>query len=152
MPDKDVVLAKVAAIQRCLRRIKDVTGLEPGRLDDIDAQDIFVLNLQRAIQAAIDLAAHVVASEGLGIADTVKGNFQLLQDNRIIPKGLSAKMQAMAGFRNIAIHDYQNLNVAIMKAILGKHLKDLEDFYTAVLTRFGMAEATKPRRPRQRQK
>ncbi len=56
MPDRDVVLAKVAAIQKCLKRIRDVTGLDPDRLDDPDAQDIFVLNLQRAIQSTIDLA------------------------------------------------------------------------------------------------
>ncbi|WP_337250322.1 HepT-like ribonuclease domain-containing protein [Acetomicrobium sp.] len=58
MPDKDIVLAKVATIQRCFDRIRDVTGLDPKSLEDIDKQDIFVLNLQRAIQACIDLAAH----------------------------------------------------------------------------------------------
>ena len=75
MPDRDVVLAKVAAIQKYLRRIKEVTGLFPERLDDLDVQDIFVLNLQRAIQSAIDLAAHIVAFEGLGISDTIRGHF-----------------------------------------------------------------------------
>jgi hypothetical protein len=50
MVDKDVVLAKSAAIQKCLKRIIEVTGLDPGQLDDQDIQDIFVLNLQRAIQ------------------------------------------------------------------------------------------------------
>lgn len=58
MPDRDVVLAKVAAIQRCLKRIQETTQLDPASLDDIDKQDIFVLNLQRAVQAAIDLATH----------------------------------------------------------------------------------------------
>ncbi|GEM_PF-6906009 len=58
MPDRDIVLAKVATIQKCLDRILDVTRLDPECLEDIDKQDIFVLNLQRAIQACIDLAAH----------------------------------------------------------------------------------------------
>jgi uncharacterized protein YutE (UPF0331/DUF86 family) len=84
MPDKDVVLAKIASIQKCLRRIKDVTDLSPDRLDELDIQDIFVLNLQRAIQSAIDLTTHVVASEGLGISDTVRGNFVLLKNAKII--------------------------------------------------------------------
>ena len=44
MPDKDVVMAKVAIIQRCLKRIKETTHLDPESLDDIDTQDIFVLN------------------------------------------------------------------------------------------------------------
>ena len=139
MPDRDVVLAKVAAIQKCLRRIKDVTGLDSDRLDEIDAQEIFVLNLQRAIQSAIDLATHIVASEGLGIPDTIRGNFVLLERAKIITKTLSKKMQLMVGFRNIAIHDYQALDVDILKAILSKNLKDIEQFYTAVLTHFHMA-------------
>ena len=139
MPDRDVVLAKVAAIQKCLRRIKDVTGLDSDRLDEIDAQEIFVLNLQRAIQSAIDLATHIVASEGLGIPDTIRGNFVLLERGKIITKPLSKKMQSMVGFRNIAIHDYQALDVDILKAILSKNLKDIEQFYIAVLTHFHMA-------------
>ena len=136
MPDKDVVLAKVTAIQKCLRRIKNVTGLDPDRLDELDTQDIFVLNLQRAIQSAIDLATHIVASEGLGISDTIGGNFVLLEHSKIITKALSKKMQSMVGFRNIAIHDYQVLDVNILKAILTKNLRDLEQFYTTVLTHF----------------
>ena len=92
MPDKDIVLAKVAAIQRCLRRIKDGTGLDPALLDELDAQDIFVLNLQRAIQSAIDLGTHVIASEGLGIPETIRGNFILLEHAKIITKTLSGEM------------------------------------------------------------
>ena len=140
MPDRDVVLAKIAAIQKCLRRIKDVTDLDPDRLDELDIQDIFVLNLQRAIQSAIDLATHVVASEGLGISDTVRGNFVLLKNAKIITQSLSKKMQSMVGFRNIAIHDYQTLDVDILKSILSKHLKDLEQFYTTILTHFNIAK------------
>ena len=140
MLDRDVVLAKVAAIQKCLRRIKHVTDLDPDRLDEIDAQEIFVLNLQRAIQSAIDLATHIVASEGLGISDTIGGNFVLLKHSKIITKSLSKKMQSMVGFRNIAIHNYQALDVNILKAILSKNLKDIEQFYTAVLTHFHMAK------------
>ena len=140
MLDRDVVLAKVAAIQKCLRRIKHVTDLDPDRLDELDAQDIFVLNLQRAIQSTIDLATHIVASEGLGISDTIGGNFVLLKHSKIITKSLSKKMQSMVGFRNIAIHNYQALDVNILKAILSKNLKDIEQFYTAVLTHFHMAK------------
>jgi uncharacterized protein YutE (UPF0331/DUF86 family) len=69
--DRDVVLAKVAVIQRCLDRIRRVTKLDPASLADIDRQDIFVLNLQRAIQAGIDLGAHVLAAPGLAMPATL---------------------------------------------------------------------------------
>jgi len=136
MPDKDVVLAKVATIQKCLKRIKETTDLNPESLDDIDKQDIFILNLQRAIQAAIDLATHIIASEGLGLSDTIKDNFKLLKNAGIINERLAHRMESMVGFRNIAVHDYQVIDMDILKSILTKHLKDIEDFYTTVLLYF----------------
>jgi uncharacterized protein YutE (UPF0331/DUF86 family) len=87
------------------------------------------------------MATHVIASEGLGLPDTIRGGFQLLEKERIIGKQLSRRMQAMVGFRNIAIHDYQELDARILKAILIKNLKDLEEFYATVLVHFRLVEA-----------
>lgn len=133
MLDRDVVLAKVAAIQRCLLRIQQVTALDPARLDDQDVEDIFVLNLQRAVQAAIDLGAHVLAAEGLEMPATLREIFVALENHQWISTDTSQEMQKMCGFRNIAVHDYQALSKPILKAILTGHLKDLEDFYTEIL-------------------
>ena len=138
MPDKDIVMAKVATIQRCLKRIKESTNLDPESLEDIDKQDIFVLNLQRAVQAVIDLATHIVASEALGLPDTIKDNFRLLYEGKVIHKQLSEKMEGMVGFRNIAVHNYQSLDGEILKSILDKHLEDLEEFYIEVLEHFSL--------------
>ncbi len=133
MPDMDVIFAKVSTIKRCLRRIKDVTNLNPDSLDDVDKQDIFVLNLQRAVEAVIDIATHIVASRGLGVPSTTKENFKLLREAGVIDDSLLKKMQSMVGFRNIAIHDYQSINVDILKSILTKNLKNLEEFYATVI-------------------
>ncbi|MEK7244185.1 MAG: DUF86 domain-containing protein, partial [Thermodesulfobacteriota bacterium] len=116
MPDRDIVLAKIAAIERCLKRIRETTGGDPARLEEIDRQDIFVLNLQRAIQAAIDLAGHIVAAGKLGLPETVRENFSLLRNTGVISTELCRKMEAMVGFRNIAIHNYQALDPEILKA------------------------------------
>ncbi len=70
-----------------------------------------------------------MASEGLGLPETVRGNFALLRDKNVIDHETALKMEKMTGFRNIAIHDYQALNLDIIKSILTRNLKDLEDFY-----------------------
>ena len=116
----------------------------------IDTQDIFVLNLQRAIQGAIDLAAHVVSSEGLGVPQDLKDNFDLLRGKRILPYDLSEKMKKMAafgeprqgrvGFRNIAVHEYQELKLEVLQSILSKNVKDLEEFYTAVVKHYRLGK------------
>lgn len=139
MPDKDIILAKVASIQKCLERIRDVTSLDPASLEDIDRQDIFVLNLQRAIQASIDLASHIVASEGLGLPETVRDNFSFLKNRGIIGADAASKMEKMTGFRNIAVHDYRALDLKILRSILSRNLRDLEEYYTAILRHFNYA-------------
>jgi uncharacterized protein YutE (UPF0331/DUF86 family) len=94
------------------------------------------LNLQRAVQAAIDLAAHLVSDLKLGLPETLKENFALLETSQIVDAALSARLQAMAGFRNIAVHNYQQLNVAILKSILAHRISDLEHFVQAVSERY----------------
>ena len=132
MVDHDVLLAKIAAIRKYLGRIRTATRGEPESLDNLDVQDIFVLNLQRAVQAAIDLAAHLVADERLGLPNSLKENFALLETARIIEPSLSQSFQAMVGFRNIAVHDYDQLDLGVLKAILGHHLVDLQEFSKTV--------------------
>lgn len=59
MVDQAIIFAKVSSIQRCLKRIKDVTKGDPETLKDLDVEEIVILNLQRAIQSSVDLAAHI---------------------------------------------------------------------------------------------
>lgn len=139
MVDNDVIMAKIGIIKRCLVRIKETTGLRPDSLNDITNQDVFVLNLQRSVQAAIDLAAHVVASEGYGIPQDLKDNFTLLRNAGVLSPELSTRMQKMVGFRNVAVHEYQNLNIDILKVILTDRLSDLEKFYSEVVRHFNIA-------------
>ncbi len=145
MIDRDVVLAKVAIIQRCLQRIKQVTQLDPSSLDDIDKEDIFVLNLQRAVQAAIDLGAHVMVAQDLEMPATLREIFITLERHRLISPQVSEQMQKMCGFRNIAVHEYQALSRPILKAILVNHFVTLNismlKSSTFSLQRLGKASA-----------
>lgn len=136
MVDRDVVYGKITTIKRRLRRIYDATGGNPDALDTYDAKDIFVLNLQRAAQASIDIAAHVAATEGLGVPQDLKDNFTLLVKAGLHDGELSERMQKMVGFRNVAVHEYEDLNPEVLKSILKNNLKDFEEFYKPVGRRF----------------
>lgn len=133
MIDRDVVFEKTNRIQNCLQRIYKTVENDVNRLDNFDVQDIVTLNLQRAVQLSIDLAAHIVRARSLGIPQSLKDNYQLLYQNKVIDKDLKEKMERMVGFRNVAVHDYEAINPEILKSIVQNHLKDIEEFYTAVL-------------------
>lgn len=133
MADRDVINQKVNSIQNCLQRIHDTVGSNPDSLEELDVQDIVVLNLQRAIQQAIDIATHIISHDKLGIPQTLKECFQILQHNSYIDSKLASAMGKMVGFRNIAVHEYEAIDSDILKAIVQNHLGDLEAFYSAVL-------------------
>jgi uncharacterized protein YutE (UPF0331/DUF86 family) len=136
MVERDVVLAKVGAIDRCLRRIAETRGPRAASLLPLDVEDITVLNLTRAAQAAIDLAAHVVATEGFGLPDSVAESFSLLERHGLIDATLAERLRKMVGFRNIAIHNYQTIDPRIVDAIVEKHLDDLRIFAATIAKRF----------------
>jgi uncharacterized protein YutE (UPF0331/DUF86 family) len=132
MADRDVILGKINSIQNALQRVNETAKKNPS-FWDYDAQDIIILNLQRAIQVSIDIAAHIVASGNLGIVKSLKDLFKTLESNKILTRDISSKMQKMLGFRNIAVHDYQDIDVEILQNVVKHHLVDFETFYSEIL-------------------
>ncbi len=134
MVDRDLVLAKVETLERCPARID--AAQERAGLDALDRQDIVVLNLQRAVQAMLELAAHVVAREGLGVPDELAASFELLKRAGILGDDLADRMRRMTGFRNVAVHQYRKLDPDIVDSIVRNRLGDLRAFAKAIVERF----------------
>ena len=129
----DVILNKIEIIKRCISRAREEYDCNPKNLENYTKQDSVILNIQRACEAVIDLGMHVIAERGLGIPQTSRDTFEILQDNKIIGHEMSERLKAMTGFRNIAIHNYQRLNLKIIQAIIEKDLKDLLSFTDVIL-------------------
>ncbi|MGG1215805.1 DUF86 domain-containing protein [Micromonospora provocatoris] len=129
----DVILSKTATIERCVKRIHEVYAGNPNNLKDYTKQDSIILNIQRACEASIDLAMHIVSEQKLGVPKASREGFKLLQEANIIDAKLAKTLMNMVGFRNIAVHDYQALKLEILEAILEKHIDDFKDFTKVVL-------------------
>lgn len=128
----DIMYNKAEIIRRCLKRIAEEYENNPDNLLNYTKQDSIILNIQRACEASIDLAMHLVAEGKLGLPQNSRDAFELLHMHGVIDKELTKRLQAMVGFRNIAVHDYQAVNLVILQAIIDKHLGDLEVFIKAV--------------------
>lgn len=128
----DVALNKTAIVRRCLARVAEELQDDVARLDNFTIQDAIVLNLLRACEACIDLAMHRVAEKRLGIPQTSREAFELLCQAGILTTETATSMKNMVGFRNIAVHSYQQLQRPILEAIIQNHLTDFEDFVAQV--------------------
>ncbi|PJK16115.1 hypothetical protein CQS04_09370 [Chryseomicrobium excrementi] len=129
----DVILNKTATIERCLNRIYEVYDQNPENLKNYTKQDSIVLNIQRACEASIDLAMHLISEKGLGVPKSSRDGFKLLEEAGVIEHDLAKTLMNMVGFRNIAVHDYQALEIEILESILKKHLGDFRKFTQIVL-------------------
>lgn len=131
----DVILNKVSIIERCIERINEEYNNNPESLTNYTKQDSIVLNIQRACEACIDLAMHIVSEKKLGIPQNSRDAFEVLNSNGFIDQNLLVKLKAMIGFRNIAVHNYQIVNINIIKEIIEKHLQDFKEFTNIILTK-----------------
>lgn len=124
----DISRNKTAIIRRCLGRIGEEYGGDPHRLDNFTIQDAIILNLLRACEASIDLAMHHVAIHKLGIPQSSRDAFTLLDDANMLSTDTARSLKNMVGFRNIAVHSYQEIQRPILEAILNQHLNDFQRF------------------------
>lgn len=129
----DIILNKIEIIERCLERVREVYDNNPSNLLDFTLQDSMILNIQRAIEATIDIAMHIVSEKRLGLPQSSRDAFDILHENGLIDGDILHKINDMIGFRNIAVHNYQKLNLNILKKIIEIHLKDFDEFIGFIL-------------------
>lgn len=131
---EDVILNKAAIIERCLKRIEEVIGRNKTTWkSNFTVQDSILLNLQRACEASIDLANFIIKKRKLGIPQTSRDSFELHYTANIIDQILATKMKHMVGFRNVAVHEYQTLNLEVLESIIKNHLKDFQEFSSIII-------------------
>lgn len=91
-----------------------------------------MLNFQRAVEATIDIAMYLVSINKLGIPQNSRDAFEVLYKNNVISEEILKRIKGMMGFRNIAVHNYQEINLMILQKIIENHLDDFEEFINNV--------------------
>lgn len=134
----DVLINKAATIERCVARAREeyAKGAE-SFATDFTRQDAAVLNIQRACEAALDMGQHLIRRERLGVPQSARDVFALLASGNWISLELASRLQKMVGFRNIAVHDYQTLQLPITVAVITGHLDEFLAYSAAILQREG---------------
>jgi uncharacterized protein YutE (UPF0331/DUF86 family) len=132
----DVLLNKAAAIERAVGRARqEYAGDDANLFQNQTRQDAIILNLQRACESSIDAAMHMVRVHRLGIPQETREAFDLLERAGHLDPSLATRLRKMVGFRNVAVHDYQRLNLDIVRSILVERLDDFLEFTRLFLQR-----------------
>ncbi len=130
----DVILNKADSIEKCIKRIhEEYAGDNQNLYKNQTKQDAILLNLERACQAAIDMAMRAVRMKRLGLPKESREAFDLLLSAGLIEERLCKSMYGLVGFRNTAIHNYKKLDLQIVEAVIHKHLVDFTELSKILL-------------------
>lgn len=139
----DVLINKAAIIERGVRRAREEYAADPGSFaTNFTRQDAAILNIQRACEAALDMGQHLIRRERLGVPQSARDVFALLAQGGWITPALADGLKRMVGFRNIAVHDYESLQLPITIRIIEIHLDEFLDYSQTLLRK----EASQPHR------
>ncbi len=127
--DNAVILAKMEALQHCVARIQSrIPASIENLIDDYDLQDIISINLERAVQLCVDIAAHILADRNTPAPSSMAACFEELRKEGYLPEDVANQLKKAIGFRNISVHAYQDIDWAIVFSIVTTRLTDFSDF------------------------
>ncbi len=132
----DVILNKKVSIESCIQQIDRYCHMETGLsfADDRLRQDAVAMNLQRIAELTIGIANHLIKVRKVGLPRDSRESFSLLEQAGLIDTEMMRKLQGMVGFRNILVHEYQKMDMAIMVKVIEHHSRDLLLFATIALS------------------
>jgi len=84
-----------------------------------------------AIEACVDVAQHICATEGWGPPADNGDAVRLLGEHGVLTAELATSMRKAVGFRNVLVHDYIEVDDEIVVGRL-KSLGDLDEFVRQV--------------------
>jgi uncharacterized protein YutE (UPF0331/DUF86 family) len=130
----DVLLNKAATIERGVARAREEYNADPDSFaTNHTRQDAAILNIQRACEAALDMGHHLIRRESLGLPQSSRDVFELLASAHWLEPAVAQAMKHMVGFRNIAVREYQTLQLPIMVNIIERHLDEFLAFSRQML-------------------
>jgi uncharacterized protein YutE (UPF0331/DUF86 family) len=126
--DAAVVRRHLLAIDEALQTLRRHQGKPLDALVSV-REELWAVErgLQLCAQNALDIATHVAASAGRDVADYGSA-IDRLAELGVLPRDFAARFRAIAGFRNVIVHGYLDVDVAAVHRLLNERLEDFSEF------------------------
>lgn len=134
MTDAALLLKKLALIDTYVAELRRLARPD-AMASDVRERRFIEHTLQLAIHTALGVASHIVSDERLGEPRTNRELFDLLAAAGWLSPERTAALRNMAGFRNVLVHGYDDVDLAVVRDVLARHLDDLTAFADAVRAR-----------------
>lgn len=130
--DRHVIRRHLLALDEALQTLRKHQGKPLDDLEaDLEERWVVERGLQLAVQNALDIATHIVASAGRDVPDYASA-IDELSALEVLSRDFAARFRAIAGFRNVIVHAYLDLDLQIVHRLLNERLDDFTEFAASV--------------------
>jgi uncharacterized protein YutE (UPF0331/DUF86 family) len=134
MVDETLILRKLADLDQYFEQISEYETITVKQYQgDWKLQRIIERTLQMMIETCVDVAGHIIADNKFRIPDSYADTFRVLAENKIISKDLCRTMIQISKFRNIVVHNYDQVDAEIVVEILSKRLVDFNAYKDTII-------------------
>ena len=139
--DSDLILAKAGSVKGHLKRVFEKRNIDLNDfLNDIDRQESILFNIQMAVQNCIDIAAHIISENGLGVPGSRTEMFYLLEKHGYLNHDLTGRMMKAVGFQNLIAHEYGKIELEKVYTIAQEDISDLNEYLKAIIKKIGLTD------------
>lgn len=120
-------------MQRCVDYLKSIDPESTDFESDYEKRSAVERNFQLAIESTIDIGEIIISEEGFKRLQDYESVFPVLGRRSVLPKDFAEKFAPLAGFKNVLVHMYEEVDLGILEEFLSKKLGDFEEFAGYVL-------------------
>lgn len=129
MIDRESIVARLAKLRENIHNLKELQSYSfeefSGNFMIYNAAEHI---LQTSIECILDIGNHIISGLGLKRPESYSGTVAILGQEGIIPRDFCQKLEGMAGFRNILVHEYLTVDLQIVYEVLQSRLSDFQTF------------------------
>ena len=130
--DPEVIQRHISMLREVLANLRRHAGRSAQELRaDADLRWTVERGLQLCVQNVLDIATHLAAAAGLDAPDYTTA-IDRLADLSVVPAAFAARLRPIAGFRNVLVHGYLQVDLGILERVLRDKLGEMEEFAICV--------------------
>ncbi len=130
----EIILARLKLLDDYIKQLRE---LQPA--DFREYSENYLIHrtaerlLQISIEACLDIGRHIIAREGFRFPNDNRDIFLILMEEEVIPRDLLFQLEDMAGFRNVLVHEYAEIDQRLVYDNLRENLEDFVKFAQAIV-------------------
>lgn len=136
MKESEKILTKLRNMKKYVDFLKSYKDISKEKLNgDYMLRSAIERNFQLALESVLDIGEIIISMKDLEKPEDYKDIIEVLGKENILPKDFAKEFAPAAGFRNILVHKYTDVDIDVLYEHLTKDLKDF-DFFAECIAKF----------------